>query len=128
MSGVVTPQLSCRRPVLSRVGAGIVAFVATIASTLLIGLNAFVALLTCGDDGPLDYGTGGETVRNYCQASFDDGANVSSGFTALSVLVFALAGVTGTLLFVTRQRLWLYSSLTVLALLAAWALWLVVIL
>jgi hypothetical protein len=117
-------EMSWRTPVLSRLGATFAAFVATIASGLLVGFNAFVARLACGDDGPLDYGTGGDAVRNYCQASFDDSGHFTRVFTSLSVFALALAGVTGMLLIVTRQRLWLYSSLTLLLLLGAWGLWL----
>jgi hypothetical protein len=92
--------------------------VATIASALLVVFNAFIALLACGDDGPLDYGTGGDAVRNYCQASFDGRGHFTRVFTSLSVLALALAGVIGMLLLMTRQGLWLYSSLTLLPFLA----------
>jgi hypothetical protein len=117
-------EMSWQTPVLSRLRATLVASVATIASALLVGLNAFVAPLACGDDGPLDYGTGGDAVRNYCQASFHDSGHFTTVFTSLSVLALALAGATGMLLIVTRQRPWLYSSLTLLLLLGAWGIWL----
>jgi hypothetical protein len=71
-------------PVLSRLGATLVAFIATVASTLLVGLNALVAGLACGDDGPLDYGTGGDVVKSYCQASFDASGHFTRIFTSLS--------------------------------------------
>jgi hypothetical protein len=117
-------EMSWRTPVLSGLGATLVASVATIASTLLVGFNAFLAPLACGDDGPLDYGTGGDAVRSYCHVSFDDSGHFTRVFTSLSVLALALAGVTGVLLIMTRRHLWLYSSLTLLLLLGAWGLWL----
>lgn len=114
-------------PVVSRLGATLVALVASIASALLVAFNAVVAPLACGDDGPLDYDTGGDAVRSYCQASFDGSGHFSRVLTSLSVLALVLAGVTGMLLIVTRKRLWLYSSCTLLLLLGAWGLWLVVL-
>jgi hypothetical protein len=117
-------EMSWRTPVLPRLGATAVAFVATVASVSLVVFNGFFALLACGDDGSIDYGTGGDAVRSYCHASFNDGGYFTGVFASLSLLAFALAGVTGVLLAVTRRPVWLYSTLTLLLLLGAWDLWL----
>src|SRR4029077_14810778 len=39
------------------------------ASTALVELNALVAALTCGDDGPLDYGTASGAETGLCRVS-----------------------------------------------------------
>jgi hypothetical protein len=125
-------EMSWRTPVL-RLGAIAVAFVTTVASVSLVVLNGFFALLACGDDGSLDYGTGGDAVRSYCHTSFnDDGGGGGGGFTggfsgvftSLSLLALTLAGVTGVRLAVTRRPVWLCSALTLLLLLGAWDIWL----
>ena len=108
----------------SRRAALVSAVAVVIGSVALVALNLLVPGLTCGDDGPLDYGTGGAGTERYCRISFDedlDGtSHLSAPFTTLSVLALGVAVVAGAALVITRRRGWLYGSLALLALLGAW--------
>jgi len=124
LAGTGGRRVSTAVAVLTAVAVGI-------GTIVLVGLNLLAAALTCGDDGPLDYGTAGAAARRYCEISFTENSNgidqLSSTFVTLTLLVLgAVAFALGALL-ITRGRGWLNGALALLGLLGAWTLALLVV-
>jgi len=115
-AAVPTPRLSRAVATVAAVGIGL-------GVAVLVVFNLLVAALTCGDDGPLDYGTGGAAVERYCRISFEehlDGtSHHSATFSLLCVIALGAGVAAGAALAITRRRGWLYAALTLLGLLAA---------
>ena len=95
--------------------AVLLALVSSGVSLFLVGLSTLITALTCGDDGPVDYGTAGGAAKRLCSASSGD---VELVYITTGIVVVAV----GALLAVTGRLLWLRISLALIGLLGAWVL------